>query len=184
MQVAAVVAGLALLVVGSDWLVDAAVAFARSLGVSDAVIGLTIVAAGTSLPEVAASVMAALKGERDIAVGNVVGSNVFNILGCLGLGALVAPVGLPVEAGILRFDLWVMVAVALACLPVFFSGGEIARWEGALFLAYYIAYATALVMTAQQHEALPAFSNLMLAFAIPLTVVTLVVVTVRSHGRE
>ena len=85
MQVLLIAAGLAALVLGSDWLVTASVAFARQLGVSDLVIGLTIVAAGTSMPEVATSITAAIKGERDIAVGNVVGSNTFNILGCLGL---------------------------------------------------------------------------------------------------
>ncbi len=136
-QVALVVAGLVLLVLGSDWLVTAAVAFARSLGVSDLVIGLTIVAAGTSMPEVATSITAAIKGERDIAVGNVVGSNTFNILGCLGLAGLVAPSGLPLAPSVLTFDIWVMLAVAIACLPVFFTGREIARWEGAVFLGYY-----------------------------------------------
>jgi cation:H+ antiporter len=126
-----VLAGLGLLVVGSNWLVDASVTFARALGVSDVVIGLTVVAAGTSLPEVAASITAALKGERDIAVGNVVGSNLFNILGCLGLSALAAGnSGLDVAPSIVRFDIWVMIAVALVCLPIFVSGREIARWEG------------------------------------------------------
>ena len=94
------------------------------------VIGLTIVAAGTSLPEVATSVVAALRGERDIAVGNVIGSNTFNILGVLGLSGLVAPAGLPVRRAMLSFDLPVMIAVAVACLPVFFTGHLIARWEG------------------------------------------------------
>ncbi|MBX3702989.1 MAG: calcium/sodium antiporter [Steroidobacteraceae bacterium] len=168
-QAMLVAAGLILLVLGSDWLVTAAVAFARALGVSDTVIGLTIVAAGTSLPEVAASVTAALKGERDIAVGNVVGSNTFNILGCLGLAGLVAPGGLPVAAAILNFDLWVMLAVALACLPVFFTGREIARWEGALLLGYYVAYTAYVVLAAQQHDALPLFSQALLWFAVPLT---------------
>ena len=175
-----VVAGLALLVMGSEWLVDAAVAFARAFGVSDLVIGLTIVAAGTSMPEVATSVTAALKGERDIAVGNVVGSNTFNILGCLGVSGLVSSAGLPVAPAVLNLDLWVMLAVAIACLPVFFTGREIARWEGGVFLGYYVAYTAYLVLAAQQHDALPAFSAVMLWFVIPLTVVTLAVVLVRS----
>ena len=180
-QVALVVAGLVLLVLGSDWLVTAAVAFARSLGVSDLVIGLTIVAAGTSMPEVATSITAALKGERDIAVGNVVGSNTFNILGCLGLAGLVAPSGLPLAPSVLTFDIWVMLAVAIACLPVFFTGREIARWEGAVFLGYYAAYVAYLILAAQQHDALPAFSNVMLVFVIPLTLVTLIAVLVRKR---
>lgn len=178
-QLLLIAAGLALLVSGSQWLVAAAAAFARAMGVSDLVIGLTVVAAGTSLPEVATSVMAALRRERDIAIGNVIGSNIFNLLGCLGLTGLVAADGLPIAAGVLNFDLWVMLAVAFACLPVFLTGREIARWEGGVFLAYYAAYTTYVVLHAQQHAALPAFGAAMLSFVIPLTIVTLVVTMLR-----
>ena len=175
-QAVLIVGGLALLVLGADWLVTAAVAFAKALGVSDLVIGLTIVAAGTSMPEVAASLVAAFKGERDIAVGNVVGSNTFNILGCLGLsGVLAGGSGLGVAPSVLAFDLWVMLAVALACLPVFLSGREIARWEGGVFVAYYAAYVAYLILAAQQHDALGTFSAAMMSFVVPLTVITLVV---------
>jgi cation:H+ antiporter len=179
-QIAYVLAGLALLVLGSDWLVQAAVQTARWLGLSELVIGLTIVAAGTSLPEVAASVVAALKGERDIAVGNVVGSNLFNILAVLGLSALVSPAGLSVAPALLDFDLFVMIAVALACLPIFLTGHEIARWEGGLFLAYYGLYVTYLLLTATGHALLPLFAAAMTLFVIPLTVVTLAIATYRS----
>jgi len=179
-QLLLMAAGLGLLVFGAQWLVDAAVVFAKSLGVSDVVIGLTIVAAGTSMPEVATSVMAALKGERDIAVGNVVGSNTFNILGCLGLSGLVSgDLGLAMAPSLLAFDIWVMLAVALACLPVFITGREIARWEGGVFLGYYVAYVAYLILAAQQHAALQAFSGVMLGSVVPLTVVTLVVVVIR-----
>ena len=130
MQVLLVLAGLAMLVLGSNLLVEAAVAFARALGVSELVVGLTIVAAGTSLPEVATSIMATVRGERDIAIGNVVGSNTFNILAVLGASALVAPEPLAVAPSVLAFDLPVMTAVAIACFPVFFTGRQIARWEG------------------------------------------------------
>ena len=183
-QIALIVAGLALLVLGSDWLVGAAVVFAKALGVSDLVIGLTIVAAGTSMPEGATSVAAALKGERDIAVGKVVGSSTFNILGCLGLAGLVAgSEGLSVAPSLMAFDIWVMLAVALACLPIFLSGREIARWEGAVFLGYYAAYVSYLILAAQQHDALHTYSAVMLGFVIPLTVVTLVVSLIRpSRG--
>jgi len=180
-QVALVLGGLVLLVLGSGWLVDAAVAFARALGVSDLVIALTVVAAGTSMPEVATSVTAALKGERDIAVGNVVGSNTFNILGCLGASGLAAAGGLPVPPAALAFDLWVLLAVSFACLPVFLTGREIARWEGGLFIGYYFAYTAFLVLAARQHEALPAFSAAMLSFVAPLTVVTLLVSMLRTQ---
>jgi cation:H+ antiporter len=180
-QVGLIIAGLVLLVVGSDWLVSSSIVFAKYFGVSDLVIGLTIVAAGTSMPEVATSLTAALKGERDIAVGNVVGSNTFNILGCVGLSGLVAGSdGLAVAASVLNFDMWVMLAVALACLPIFITGREIARWEGAVFLGYYVAYVAYLLLAAQQHDALPAFSATMIGFVIPLTVVTLVVFWLRQ----
>lgn len=175
-QVGFVVVGLALLVVGAEALVTAAVVFARQLGLSEVVIGLTVVAVGTSMPEVAASVVAALKGERDLAVGNVIGSCVFNLLGVLGLAATVAgSAGLPVPPSVMNFDLWVMLAALTACLPIFFTGREVARWEGALFLAYYVAYTAYVVLRAQEHDALPAFSQAMLGFVLPLTVVTLVV---------
>jgi cation:H+ antiporter len=183
MQVLLIAGGLVLLVVGSGWLVDASVAFARFLGVSDVVIGLTIVAAGTSMPEVATSVMAVIRGQRDIAVGNAVGSCTFNIFACLGIAGLVAPQGLVVAPALLDFDLWVMLAVAVACLPVFVTGHEIARWEGGIFVAYYVAYAAYLILAAKDHAALGAFSNAMLSFVIPLTVVTLVVVMLRQRSR-
>lgn len=186
-QIALIVAGLALLVLGSDWLVGAAVVFAKALGVSDLVIGLTIVAAGTSMPEVATSVAAALKGERDIAVGNVVGSCVFNLFGVVGLGAVVAAVGtgaaLPLPPDVARFDLWVMLAALVACLPVFLTGREIARWEGGLFLGYYVAYVAYLVLAAQRHDGVQAFGDAMLGFVVPLTIVTLGVTMLRRAGR-
>jgi cation:H+ antiporter len=182
-QLVLIAAGLALLVLGARWLVEAAVTFARYLGVSELVIGLTIVAAGTSLPEVATSVLAAIRGERDIAVGNVVGSNTLNILAVLGTTALVSPDGLQVAPAVLSFDLPVMVAVAIACLPIFFTGREIARWEGLLFLAYYAAYTTYLILKAQQHDTLGPFSAVMAGFVLPLTAVTLAVIAVR-HWRN
>jgi cation:H+ antiporter len=181
-QIGLVVAGLVALVFGSNWLVAASIAFAKALGVSDLVIGLTIVAAGTSMPEVATSITAAIKGERDIAVGNVVGSNTFNILGCLGLSGMVAgSQGLGMPPALMAFDIWVMLAVAVACLPVFISGREIARWEGLVFVLYYAAYVAYLVLAAQQHAALAPFSSAMMGFVVPLTVITLIVVLLRRR---
>jgi cation:H+ antiporter len=184
-QLLLIAGGLGLLVLGSEWLVSAAVTFAKALGVSDLVIGLTIVAAGTSMPEVATSVTAAMKGERDIAVGNVVGSNTFNILGCLGVSGLVSgDLGLTVAPALLNFDVWVMIAVALACLPIFMTGHEIARWEGGVFVAYYAAYVAYLILAAQQHDALDAFSSAMLSFAIPITVITVIVVLLKRNQQS
>lgn len=175
-----ILVGLFLLVIGSRWLVEAAVAFARYLGMSELVIGLTIVAMGTSLPEVATSIFAALRGERDIAVGNVIGSNIFNILGVLGATGIVAPAGLAVAPSVLSFDLVVMLAVAVACLPLLFTGRRIVRWEGILFVGYYFGYTTYLILYAQQHDALEPFSAVMLGFVIPLTAVTLLLIAVRE----
>jgi cation:H+ antiporter len=188
-QVVLIAAGLACLVFGSEWLVTASIAFAKALGVSDLVIGLTIVAAGTSMPEVATSITAAIKGERDIAVGNVVGSNTFNILGCLGVSGVVSGLssvdgGLAMAQSLLTFDIWVMIAVALACLPIFMTGREIARWEGGVFVAYYAAYVAYLILAAQQHDALPAYSAAMMSFVIPITIITFVVLLLRKPKSE
>ena len=180
-QLLAIAVGLGLLVLGAQWLVSAASGFARALGVSDLVIGLTIVAAGTSLPELATSALAALRGQRDIAVGNAVGSCTFNLLGCLGLAGLVSGGGLAVPAAVLNFDLWVMLAAAIACIPVVISGREIARWEGALFVAHYAAYTGYLILAAADHDALPAYSKAMMSFVIPLAIVTLVAAMLRPH---
>ncbi|MBL9076309.1 MAG: calcium/sodium antiporter [Planctomycetes bacterium] len=174
-----VVAGLALLVLGSRWLVDGAVEFAQWLGVSEVVVSLTIVAAGTSLPEVATSILAAIRGERDIAVGNVVGSNIFNLMGVLGLAGTVSPEGLPVAKAMAGFDLPVMIAVAVACLPIFARGRMIPRWEGVLFLLYYAAYTTYLVLDATKHEAKEGYARAMLWFVLPLTGLTLGILALR-----
>lgn len=172
---ALVAAGLVLLVLGGRWFVDGAVAIARLLGVSDGVIGLTIVAAGTSMPEVATSIVASIRGERDIAIGNVVGSNVYNLLAILGTAALFAGGGLPVAPAMLAFDVPVMVAVAVACLPIFLTGYSIGRLEALAFLGYYAAYTGYLVLDAAEHDALPRYSAVMLEFALPLTALGVVV---------
>ena len=183
-QLLLIVVGLAFLVLGSELLVSSAIVFAKALGVSDVIIGLTIVAAGTSMPEVATSISAAIKGDSDIAVGNVAGSGIFNVLGCLGLSSIVSGnLGLILPASILAFDMWVMIAVAIACVPIFFTGREIARWEGFVFFAYYIAYVTYLILAAEQHDALAMYSNVMLLFVIPITLITLFVVFVRTKPK-
>lgn len=179
-----VVVGLALLVLGARWLVDSAVAFAQYLGLSSLIIGLTIVAAGTSLPEVATSIVASLKGERDIAVGNIVGSNLFNILCILGLTALILPQDIPVSAGVLGLDMPVMIAVMIACLPIFFTGHIIARWEGVLFLIYYIIYTVYLILAAGEHDLLPLFNSAMAWFVLPLTGITFFIIVIRELKKK
>ena len=183
-QVVLIAAGLTMLVLGAGWLVDASIEFAKAMGVSDLVIGLTIVAAGTSLPEVATSVVAAIKGERDIAVGNVVGSNTFNILGVLGLSGVAAgDAGLVMAQEVMRLDIWVMLAVALACLPVFLSR-HIGRRSGTFFLACYAAYVLYLILSAQQHPALAGYAWALMHLALPVTLVALVVVSIRHPPGE
>jgi cation:H+ antiporter len=164
------------LMAGSKLFVDGAVDLAEALGVSDAVIGLTVVAAGTSLPEVVTSVIATLRGERDIAIGNVVGSNLFNILGIAGVAAVIAPAAgyssLAVSDNIVRFDLMVMLAATVACLPIMFTGFAIARWEGALFFISYVVYTAFLVLTEVENPARDPF-GLGILLALPLVIATL-----------
>lgn len=172
--------GLALLVFGAGQLVDGTLGLGRLLGASELILGLTVVAAGTSLPEAATSIVASLRGERDIAVGNVVGSNIFNILAVLGVAAVVSSSPIVPDPSAVEFDIPVMTAVAVACLPIFFTGHSIDRWEGGLFLAYYVAYVTYLVLDATNSAVLKVFSGAMIGFVIPLTALTLILVALRS----
>jgi cation:H+ antiporter len=183
LNVGLAVGGFVLLVLGARWFVEGAIEIARTFGISELVIGLTIVALGTSLPEVATSLVAALRGERDIAVGNVVGSNIFNILSVLGLSALAAGSnGLPVAPGMLALDIPFMLAVAVACLPIFLTGNIIARWEGGIFVVYYVAYTVYLILTASEHALLPQFQQFMFWFVVPLTVLTIGVSVYRERN--
>ena len=181
---ALVVVGLVLLVTGSNFLVEGAVSLARALGLSELVIGLTVIAIGTSLPELATSILAAIRGERDIAVGNIVGSNIFNLLCVLGLASLVSPAAISVASSALAFDFPVMIAVAVACLPIFFTGYAINRWEGLLFLAYYAAYTGYLVMVSAGRPFAETFGDAMIGYVVPLTAVTLLVVATRSWKKQ
>lgn len=173
-----VVVGVTMLIIGAQLLVTAATDLATSLGASELLIGLTVVAVGTSLPEIATSIVAAAKGQRDLAVGNAVGSNLFNILAVLGLTSLITPV--PISDTALGFDLPFMLAVSVACLPIFVNGYVIKRWEGYLFVAYYAAYLVWLGLDASSASIHDEFSTVMLAFVVPLTAITLVVIGLRG----
>ena len=175
-----IISGLALLIIGSCWLVDGAVRIAQRIGISELIIGLTIVAAGTSLPEAATSIIASIRGERDIAVSNIIGSNIFNILAVLGLSGLVVPDGIQVEPVALKFDIPVMVVTAVVCLPVFFTGSMISRWEGFLFTSYYAFYTIYLILASSHHNALPHISFAMKIFVIPLTIIMLLISVIRT----
>lgn len=183
LQLVFIVAGLGLCVAGSRWFVDGSATLARALGVGELVIGLTIVAAGTSLPELATSALAAARGHRDIAVGNVLGSNLFNILGVLGLSGLIAPPEVAAQA--IRVDLPVMLFAALACVPVFISGLRISRGEGVMFLVLYGAYTAWLVLAGlgSAHARVVGLAGLF-ALALPLSAVMVVGAVIRKRRAE
>ena len=145
-NLAALVGGIAVLLVGADWLVDGAVEMAQILGVSDALIGLTVVAIGTSSPELVTTVVSTLRQERDIAIGNLLGSSVYNIALILGVTCLVPAAGIAVEPALVRVDIPVMIAATVACIPVFWSGRSVSRLEGGLFVGAYLAYLAYLVI--------------------------------------
>jgi cation:H+ antiporter len=181
-QLVLIVGGVGMLVLGATWLVEGATEVAAFFGLSDLVIGLTVVALGTSLPELATSVIAAVRGERELAVGNIVGSNVFNIGAVLGTTAAVAPDGVPVASAAIRFDLPVMIAVALVLVPVAFTQLAVARWEGGLFLALYAAYVAYLLLDTTGHAALEPYSTVMFGFVVPITALWLVLLVAYEIG--
>jgi len=176
------VAGIGLLVAGAQLLVLGAVGIATALGVSSLVIGLTVVAVGTSLPELATSLIALRRGETDMAVGNVVGSNIFNIGMVLGLPAMFFAEGIPVATSVISIDLPLMLAASVALLPIAFTGFIVARWEGSLFVLLYTSYTLYLVLASTQHDAAEGFSTIMLWFVLPLVAITLVAVTSYELG--
>ena len=178
-----VVSGLALLVGGAQVLVGAATEFATDAGISKMVVGLTVVAVGTSLPELATSVVAAYRGERDIAVGNVVGSNLFNLLSVLGAAGIFASDGVPVSDATLRLDYPVMLASTIVLLPIFWNGFAIKRWEGALLVAFYALYITFLVLDATDHSATKWLGPFALVVA-PLVILTLAVTGFQGWRRH
>jgi cation:H+ antiporter len=174
--------GLALLVFGAQALVNSASDIATELGVSDLVVGLTVVAIGTSLPEVATSVLAAIRGQRDLAVGNAIGSNLFNLLAVLGVTAVVSPNAIPVAASAVQVDIPVMIAVAVACLPIFANGNVLYRWEGIAFLVGYAIYLGWLVLDATENGSRDSYSNVVLFFVVPIVAVTIATLWYRGRG--
>jgi cation:H+ antiporter len=138
------VLGLVALVGGAKLLVDGAIGVARAAGISESVIALSLVAVGTSLPELAATAVAACRRHTDVAVGNVLGSNLFNVMLILGTASMVAP--MPIAEEFVRVDLWVMLGAGIVLLPVMITGWKISRNEGILLLMLYVAYIASMVM--------------------------------------
>ncbi|MFJ3450836.1 calcium/sodium antiporter [Pseudomonas sichuanensis] len=176
--------GLGLLSLAGHLLLQAAVEVATDLGLSERVIGLTVVAVCTSLPELAAALIAALRGEREVAVGTVIGSNLFNLLAVLGLTAVVAPEPLSISPNALDFDLPVMLGVAALCLPVFYSGFRVTRAEGLVFLCLYLAYGLHVVTFTTGLPLAGRLENLMLFYVLPALGVVLLYTTVRAWRRQ
>ncbi len=176
--------GIAALVLGSHLLVRGAIGLARAFGVSEVVIGLTIVAAGTGLPELATSVMAAIKGARDIAIGNIVGSNIFNILSVLGFSGLASRGRLAVAPDVLAFDIPLMTVSALACLALFRTGYSLSRSNGAVLFGSYVLYIVWTVLKATGSPALGAFKGILFHFVFPALIIGLVVTFVLARRRE
>lgn len=144
---AALLAGIGIIVIGSDWLVDGAVSLARAWGVSDALIALTIVAIGTSAPELVTTVVGTLRNDRDIAIGNLLGSSIYNVLVILGITCTVPSAGLEVAPHLIYIDIPLMTLVTLVCVPVFASGRQVSRLEGGLFVGAYLTYLAYLIFT-------------------------------------
>lgn len=140
------IGGIAVIVVGSDWFVEGAVALARLWGVTDAFIGLTVVAIGTSSPEFVTTLIGTIRNHRDIAIGNLLGSSVYNIVFILGVTCLMPTGGLPVTANLIAIDIPILVAVAFLCVPVFITGRQVSRIEGGLMVAAYIGYLAYLIV--------------------------------------
>lgn len=169
--------GFVFLISGARWMIDSAIIFAELAGVSELVIGLTVVAIGTSLPEVVVVLIAALKKERDIAVGSIIGSNILNLLAVLGVSGLFIEGAIPVQSVLLQFDMLVLIAASLLCIPIFYTGFRIERWEGGIFFFFYLSYLFYLYLSNTGHEWLEGFTNLMIYFALPVIGVILLIVT-------
>ena len=183
-DVVLVLIGVVLLVVGANILVKGATGIATAFGVSDLIVGLTVVAIGTSLPELTTSIVAVRRGQRDLAVGNVVGSNIFNIGAVAGLAAMISPTGLPVPESALALDIPLMIAASVVLLPLAFTGSVIARWEGGLLVALYVSYLLYTVLAAAERPILQGFTTVMLWFITPLVVLTVISTVVHEISRR
>lgn len=180
--VAMVLSGMLLLFLGARFVIIGATDIARALGASELVVGLTIVALGTSLPEFAATISSLRRAETDLVVGNIVGSNVVNLLVVLGLTATVSKTPLLIPVAVTSFDFPILCVVAFACLPIFFTNSAIERWEGFVFLCYYGVYVAYLMLEQGGHAHLALYRIAMFAFVGPLTVLTIAVV-IRARQR-
>jgi len=184
LQIVWIALGLIFLGIGSELLVTNSTKIALYLGISELLVGLTVVAIGTSLPELATTLIAIRRGENDLAVGNIVGSNLFNLLAVMGIAGLISPVAIEVPAKAFSFDIPIMVGVAIATLPIFLTGHLISRWEGLLFLFYYFLYIAFLFLEARFVSYLSYLTTGFLFFILPLTILTLTVGVIRHYRQR
>lgn len=178
------IVGLVLLIAGARWMVESATIFAQMAGVSELVIGLTIVAIGTSLPEIVTSVLAAVRGEKDLAVGGIVGSNILNILSVIGISGLFIS-GIPVQESLLQVEYVILMVVMILCFPIFFTGRRIKRVEGAIFLTSYILYLFYLYLDSISSSFLSTYVNGVIYGFVPLvTLYVLVALVVEFRSKK
>ena len=173
------IVGLVMLIFGARWMVESATIFAEKAGVSELLIGLTIVAVGTSLPEIVTSILAAVRGEKDLAVGSIVGSNILNILSVIGISGLFIS-GIPVQDSLLQVEYIILMAVSVLCFPIFFTGRRIKRIEGAIFLSSYILYLFYLYLDSIASSFLPSFVQWVLFGFVPVVVLYVIVALINE----
>jgi len=178
------IVGLYILVTGATWLINSSLIFAEMAGVSELTIGLTVVAIGTSLPEIVVVLIAAIKGEKDIAIGSIIGSNILNFLAVLGVSGLFIPGAIPVQEALIRFDLVILLIASILCIPIFYTGHKMVRWEGLLFLCLYFSYLFYLFLSSNEYDFLTVFTSIMLYFVLPVTLITLLILALMEWKRR
>lgn len=171
--------GLTLLLLGSHYLVNGSVSLARSWGISELIIGITILACGSGTPEVVISVMAARKKEYDIAIGNIIGSCIFNILFVLGTSIIIFP-NQPIPPEALNFDIPIMILTSIICLPICLSDQKVSRIEGLLLLLYFVSYISFIILNSSGHDAIEPFGKIVGLFFIPITMITLFIISLKE----
>lgn len=170
--------GFILLITGAQWMIDSAIIFADMIGISELVIGLTVVAIGTSLPEVVVVLIAAIKKERDIAIGSILGSNILNLLAVLGVSGLFIQGSIPVQEILTRFDIPLLIIVSVLCIPIFYTGYRIARWEGGILFFFYGSYLYYLYLSGTQHPFLENYTYWMTWWILPVLIIVIIIVTI------
>ncbi len=178
------ITGLYVLITGASWLINSSLIFAEMAGVSELTIGLTVLAIGTSLPEIVVVLIAAIRREKDIAVGSIIGSNILNFLAVLGISGLFIPGAIPVQDVLIRFDMILLIIASLLCVPIFYTGHKIVPWEGMLFLFLYFGYIFYLFLSSTEHSFVTVFTSTMLYFILPVVLLTSIAIALMEWKRR